>query len=253
MANGKFISYLRVSTQQQGNSGLGLEAQREAVSRYLNGGQWTLVQELVEIESGKRKDRPKLAEALALCRIYNATLIIGKLDRLARDTEFLLSVVRESGEGGVVFCDLPTIPAGPVGIFMVTQMAAVAALEAGLISQRTKAALAAAKARGVQLGGIRGGVERMAGISRDGNVASASVRTAAAAQRNERLAPVIASIQGEGKTTPQQIADALNEKGISAPRGGAWSPVQVRRILIRTKTPHKASAATVQQSEEVAA
>ena len=125
---------------------------------YLNGGRWKLVAEVVEVETGKRADRPKLAQALALCRLHTATLIIGKLDRLARNTRFLLSIVEGTGEAGVVFCDLPTVPAGPVGKFIVTQMAAVAELEAGLISQRTKAALAAAKARGKRLGGFRGSV-----------------------------------------------------------------------------------------------
>src|ERR1035437_51581 len=85
MAKGKFISYLRVSTQRQGRSGLGLEAQRKAVTDYLNGGRWELMQELIEVESGKSKDRPKLAEALRLCRVYNATLLVAKLDRLARN------------------------------------------------------------------------------------------------------------------------------------------------------------------------
>src|SRR5829696_7498186 len=110
MAQGRFVSYLRVSTARQGRSGLGLEAQRKAVADYLNGGRWKLVAEVVEVETGKRDDRPKLAEALALCRLHNATLIIGKLDRLARNTRFLLSIVEGTGEAGVVFCDLPTVP-----------------------------------------------------------------------------------------------------------------------------------------------
>ena len=105
MANGKFISYLRVSTARQGASGLGLEAQREAVERYLNGGHWQLVQEIVEIESGKRNDRPAIAEALRLCRLHKATLVIAKLDRLARNVHFISSLM----EAGVDFiaCDYP--------------------------------------------------------------------------------------------------------------------------------------------------
>lgn len=89
MANGKFISYLRVSTARQGASGLGLEAQREAVSHYLNGGNWQLIQQVVEVESGKRNDRPAIAEALRLCRLHKATLLIAKLDRLARNVHFI--------------------------------------------------------------------------------------------------------------------------------------------------------------------
>ena len=85
MADGKFVSYLRVSTARQGASGLGLEAQRKAVGDFLDGGRWTLVREFVEVESGKRDDRPKLAEAMALCRLHGAVLVIAKLDRLSRD------------------------------------------------------------------------------------------------------------------------------------------------------------------------
>jgi DNA invertase Pin-like site-specific DNA recombinase len=117
-----------------------------------------LVDEHVEVESGKRRDCPELAKALAACRGHRAALVVAKLDRLARDAGFLLTVLDGApAECGVVFCDLPTVPAGPVGRFLVSQMAAVAELEAGLIGQRTKAALAAAKARGVVLGGWRGG------------------------------------------------------------------------------------------------
>src|SRR4051812_8938522 len=93
---GKFIAYYRVSTDRQGKSGLGLEAQQEAVRSYLNGGNWQLVAELVEIESGKRSDRPKLQEALKLCRLHGATLIIAKLDRLARNVAFVSNLM-ESG------------------------------------------------------------------------------------------------------------------------------------------------------------
>jgi DNA invertase Pin-like site-specific DNA recombinase len=133
MARGKFVSYLRVSTDKQGRSGLGVEAQREAVARYLNGGSWKLVAEYVETESGKRSDRPKLAAALGHAKAIAATVVFAE-----------------------VFCDLPHVPAGAMGRFLLTQMASVAELEAGLISERTKAALAAAKARGVKLGNPNG-------------------------------------------------------------------------------------------------
>ena len=154
MASGKFVAYLRVSTDRQGKSGLGLEAQREAVARYLNGGGWKLVAEYVETESGKRNDRPKLKAALSHAKAMGATVVVAKLDRLSRNTRFLLDVI-ESG-ADVVFCDLPQIPPGPTGKFLLTQMASVAELERGLISERTKAALAAAKARGVKLGNPNG-------------------------------------------------------------------------------------------------
>src|SRR5271163_4507783 len=157
MTNGKFISYLRVSTARQGISGLGLEAQREAVLNYLNGGRWTLVQEVVEVESGKRNDRPALAEALRLCRKHRATLIIAKLDRLARNVHFI-SALMESGVEFVAV-DMPE-----ANRFVVHIMAAVAEQEAEALSKRTKAALAAAKARGTQLGGRRVTPERFAEI-----------------------------------------------------------------------------------------
>src|ERR1700733_12221106 len=133
MARGKFVSYLRVSTDKQGRSGLGVEAQREAVARYLNGGSWKLVAEYVETESGKRSDRPKLAAALAHAKAIGATVVFAKLDRLYRNAKFLLTLI-DSGVD-VVFCDLPQIPPGAMGRFMLTQMAAVAELEADLISE----------------------------------------------------------------------------------------------------------------------
>src|SRR4051795_897654 len=146
-----FVAYFRVSTDRQGRSGLGLDAQRASVAAQIASASGRLVDQYEEVESGKRNDRPQLAAALAACRARRATLLIAKLDRLARNARFLLGVVEGSGEGGVVFCALPQVPPGPVGKFLVTQMAAAAELEAGIISQRTRAALAAAKARGVQL------------------------------------------------------------------------------------------------------
>lgn len=110
--------YVRVSTDRQGRSGLGLDAQRVAVERHLNGGEWKLLAEFVEIESGENNDRRQLTKALAHCRLTGGTLVVAKLDRLARNARFLLSVVEGTGAGGVVFCDLPSIP--PMGKFMVT-------------------------------------------------------------------------------------------------------------------------------------
>src|ERR671911_796243 len=142
MAQGKFVAYYRVSTERQGRSGLGLEAQRKAVEDYLNGGRWQLLAEFVEVESGKREDRPKLAEALALCRLHGATLVIAKLDRLSRDAHFLLGLQKAGVD--FVAADMPDANKMTVGI-----MALVAQHEREMISERTKAALAAAKARGV--------------------------------------------------------------------------------------------------------
>src|SRR3954447_12438582 len=149
MAGGRFVSYLRVSTDKQGRSGLGLEAQRAAVAGFLNGGQWELVAEFVEVETGKRADRPVLAQALIACRLHRAVLVIAKLDRLARDAHFLLGL--EKAEVEFVAADMPSANRLTVGI-----MAMVAEEEQRMISARTKAALQAAKARGRKLGGDRG-------------------------------------------------------------------------------------------------
>jgi DNA invertase Pin-like site-specific DNA recombinase len=224
MATGKFISYLRVSTQRQGKSGLGLEAQRQAVTDYLNGGRWKLVQEVIEVESGKRKDRPELLRALALCRVHGAKLLIAKLDRLARNVAFIANLM----EAGVEFeaVDLPQ--ANKLTLHV---MAALAEHEAAAISARTKAALAAAKARGTQLGGYRWEIDR---VARKGNRASAKVRAEHASKRAQDLLPMIEAIKAEGNTTLRQIAAVLNERGITTARGAEWRAVQVSRLLDRT-------------------
>jgi DNA invertase Pin-like site-specific DNA recombinase len=220
MANGKFVSYLRVSTARQGASGLGLEAQRAAVAGYLNGGNWSLVQEVVEVESGKRNDRPALADALRLCRKHRATLVIAKLDRLARNVAFISNLM----ESGVEFVavDMPQ-----ANRFVVHILAAVAEQEAEAISKRTKAALAAAKARGTQLGGRRVSAERWAEIRLEARLA----RSAEAEKWAANLLPAIRSIQSEGAMSLRQIAAGLNERNIATPRGGEWSAVQVQRVL----------------------
>ena len=221
--NGRFVSYYRVSTAQQGRSGLGLEAQREAVRDFLNGGEWTLAGEFTEVESGKRTDRPQLDAALSLCRLTGATLIVAKLDRLARNVRFLLSVVEGTGDAGVVFCDLPTVPPGAMGKFIVTQMAAVAELEAGLISKRTKDALAASKARGKALGGYRGGpkVDPSVGLR---------VRQERAAQYAASVRPIVTELRDSGISLRRVCAE-LEARGIRTPRGGKWVPNMVSKIV----------------------
>ncbi|MCK1585518.1 recombinase family protein [Bradyrhizobium sp. 168] len=134
MAEGKFVSYLRVSRDKQGKSGLGLEAQRAAVESYLNGGRWKLLSEYVEVESGKRNDRPKLTAAHA--KVAGAKLVFAKLDRLTRDVDLLRALAASSVD--LVFCDLPSVPPGAMGRFLLTQMAAVAELEVGLIGDPTR-------------------------------------------------------------------------------------------------------------------
>ena len=219
---GKYISYLRVSTARQGASGLGLEAQRAAVSAFLNDG--VLVKEFVEVESGKKCDRIALASALRLCRQQRATLIIAKLDRLARNVHFISGLM----ESGVEFVavDMPQ-----ANKFTVHIMAAVAEQEAEAISKRTKAALQAAKARGTQLGGRRVSVEEFATIAVTARKASAEVRTAKAAGFRTGVLPIIEEIRNAGTLTLRGIATELNQRGERTPRGVEWSSVQVMRVL----------------------
>jgi DNA invertase Pin-like site-specific DNA recombinase len=226
MANGKYVAYYRVSTAKQGKSGLGLEAQQESVRSYLNGGRWKMVAETIEIESGKKNDRPKLAEALALCRVHGATLVIAKLDRLARNVNFISNLMESTVEFTAV--DFPQANRLTIHI-----LAAVAEHEASMISARTKAALGAAKARGVVLGGDRGNIASLAAV---GAKVSAVKRGAKAASRAHDLLPVIRSAQASGATSLRQIADVLNERGIKTARGGEWSAVQVKRIIERSGT-----------------
>jgi DNA invertase Pin-like site-specific DNA recombinase len=147
--DGRFVAYYRVSTDKQKRSGLRLDAQQATVRGLLNGGRWELVGEFTETESGRSADRPELAKALARCRIMGATLVVANVSRLTRSVAFLSRLLDAGVE--VRFCDLPQIES-PTGKFMLQQMAAVAELEAGLIGDRTKKALAAAKGRGVSSG-----------------------------------------------------------------------------------------------------
>ena len=218
MATGKFISYLRVSTAKQGASGLGLEAQREAITAYLNGGSWSLIGEHVEIESGKVANRPALQAALHACKLTGATLVIAKLDRLSRNVAFLANLM----DSGVEFIatDNPT-----ASRFTLHILAAVAEHEAAMISQRTKAALAAAKARGAVLGGYRAGAHV---DHEQGTAALVAQADGFAAQ----VGPMIQALRQDGLSL-RQIGAALTERGIRTARGGAWSADAVRAVLVR--------------------
>jgi DNA invertase Pin-like site-specific DNA recombinase len=229
MAQGKFISYLRVSTDKQGRSGLGIEAQREAVASYLNGGRWTLVSEYVETESGRKSDRPKLAAALSHAKAIGAKLVFAKLDRLTRNVDLLRSLV--ASDVDLVFCDLPNVPPGPMGKFLLTQMASVAELEAGLIGERTKKALAAAKARGVKLGNPNGA--RALRGKQTGNAEAVARIKEKAAQRAMDLQGIIEGFKRSGVTSVRAITEELNGQGIAAPRGGEWHATAVARLLNR--------------------
>ena len=220
--DGKWISYLRVSTQKQGKSGLGLEAQRKAVEDYLDGGRWKLVKEFVEVESGKRTDRKVLAQALQACRVYGAKLVIAKLDRLSRDAHFLLGL--EKAGVDFVAADMPTANRLTVGV-----MAMVAEEEGRAISRRTKEALAAAKRRGVKLGNYC----KNPMISPEARKAGVEALKRAATDRAKDLAPVIAELQASGATSLRAIAAGLNDRNIQTAKGGTWSATQVMRVLAR--------------------
>ena len=222
---GRFVTYCRVSTAEQGRSGLGIEAQQAAVRGYLDGNGGSPVAEFVEIESGRKRNRPELVKALAACRLHKATLVIAKLDRLARDAAFLLNL-RDAGVEFVA-CDMPDANRLTVGI-----MAMVAEDEAERISARTKAALAAAKARGVKLGGYAGYVPRKA--DREAGVAAAKRN---AAQRAERLRETVDELRVNGATGPAAVARELNRLDITTDRGGAWSTTQAARLLARLAPP----------------
>ena len=217
MAEGRFVAYYRVSTARQGASGLGLDAQREAVGHFLNGGSWRVVAEFTEVESGKRADRPELARAIQACRLYGAKLVIAKLDRLSRDAHFMLGL--EKAGVDFVAAAMPNANRLTVGI-----MAMAAEEERRMISARSKGALAQAKARGKVLGGYRGATTTEAGRA---------AQTARAQAKAGDLAPVVAELRAAGTTSLSSIAAALNARGIPTARGGRWSTMQVSRVLAR--------------------
>lgn len=198
-----YVAYLRVSTQRQGRSGLGLEAQRKMIEEHIDG---TPAAEYIEVETGKKVDRPELAQAIAHAKQIGAILVVAKLDRLARDLRFLLATLDSGIE--IKFCDMPG-----ANRFMLSILGAVAEYEAALISQRTKAALAAAKARGRKLGGYRGKSTRP---SRKAVVAG-PVREQITQLRRDGLSWAT-------------IVERLASQGVKPPRGGELTRAQVRRM-----------------------
>ncbi len=225
----QIVAYLRVSTARQGASGLGLEAQRAAVHAFAASGGHAIVAELVEVESGAKADRPKLAVALATCRLHRATLVIAKLDRLARNVAFIANLM----DGGVEFvaCDMPH--ANRLTLHL---LAAMAEHEREMISQRTKAALAAAKARGVRLGNPNGAAALLDGC-RAAAERSGAVRRARAAQHAAAVAPLLAELSATGLSC-RETAVALNGRGVPSPSGRGWYPEQVRRARRQVEAAH---------------
>lgn len=219
MAQGKFVAYYRVSTAKQGASGLGLDAQREAVARYLNGGDWELIGEFTEVETGKGANalerRPRLRAALDLCKKAKATLIIAKLDRLARNVHFVTGLL-ETG------CDFVAADMPRAEKAMIQMHAVMSEWERDQISRRTKDALAAAKARGVRLG-TTGPANLRQNIAERQEVADAFA---------DRLSGVVSGFRARGLSQRAMVAE-LNKIGIKTPKGGDWHLGQLSRLLKR--------------------
>ena len=217
----RYVAYYRVSTEDQGRSGLGLEAQEKTVHDYLKQGKRELAAEFKEVESGGKNDRPELKKALQACRIHQATLLVAKLDRLARNVYFISSLMEAKVD--FVACDFPTANRLTLHI-----LAAVAENEREMISKRTKEALAAAKERGVKLGSPNP-LTHEAQIK--GAKKSQSIRSHKALERAKDLWPTIESLKKKGITSLSGIAKALNEQKLKTPRQKLWRASQVKRLL----------------------
>lgn len=221
------IAYFRVSTKRQGRSGLGLEAQREAVQRFAGDQGYSLITEFTEVETGKGGDalstRPQLAAAVQSAKLRNCPILIAKLDRLSRNVHFISGLM----ETRVRFIVTELGPdADP---FMLHIYAAVAEQERNRIASRTKDALQAAKARGVKLGSPKGATH----LKGMGNTSAVEAVKAGAQERAEGLAGLIQSIQAEGINSANGIAQALNTRHIATPRGGKWTARSVLNLMGR--------------------
>ncbi|HIJ62254.1 MAG TPA: recombinase family protein [Rhodospirillaceae bacterium] len=219
----QIIAYYRVSASQQGKSGLGIEAQKAAIATFASGNDMQIGGEFVEIETGKGSDaldrRPELAAALAAARKAKCPVVVAKLDRLSRDVHFISGLM--SHRVPFVVAELGA-DADP---FMLHPYAALAEKERSLIASRTKAALTAAKARGVKLGNPNLGLARTKAVE----------ATKAEADRNaENILPVVRQIQAAGAKTLREIAEALNARGVATPRGGQWYASSVKNLLARS-------------------
>ena len=216
----KYIAYYRVSTVKQGQSGLGLEAQKASVADYLSTAKGELINEFTEIQSGKKNNRPELDKALRKCRLTGATLLIAKLDRLSRNAAFLINL--QNSAIHFVACDMPEANAVTVGF-----MACLADYERELISKRTKEALKAAKARGVKLGNPKLDQVRYTDTTK-----AREAKSIKAKERNTEILEVVREIkQGAGRLSLREIANQLNNAGYTTARGKSWQATSVMRVL----------------------
>jgi len=222
--NGKFVAYYRVSTDRQGKSGLGLDAQRDLVRTFLNGGKWSVIGEFTEIESGTRKrlaDRPMLGAAMDLARKQKAVLVVAKLDRLARDVQFISTLLNSNIK--FVCADMPEADRT-----FLQMMSVFSEYEAKRISERTSEALQSLKRKGVKLGSPTPEIGSAAGVQ---------VIKAKADSYAERVGPVVRDIvKKSGAKTLRDIAQALSARGVATPRGNVeWHASQVSNLLKRIK------------------
>jgi DNA invertase Pin-like site-specific DNA recombinase len=221
----RYVAYYRVSTQRQGASGLGLDAQRDRVAQHLNGNGCQVIEAFTEIESGRRRDRPELAKALAAAKRHKARLIVATMSRLTRDPK----VLRELQDAGVdmLFCDLPEVPPGPIGRLILGVLAHVNEFEALQTGERTKLALAAAKARGVTLGN-----PNLAAIAGRG----AAKNREKARRYADNVLPIIRQVQQQGAVSLRELAGELTARGVKTARGStAWSAATVGRLIARAQ------------------
>ena len=221
MEESRYIAYLRVSTQRQGSSGLGLQAQQEIIRKHLNGN--SPIAEFVEVESGRKSDRPKLHEALELCKKEKATLIVAKMDRLSRNVAFTSQLLDSGIE--IVFCDFPK-----ANRLVLTIIAAISEYEAGLIRQRTKAALQVKKENGCRLGkpdNLMRNLDRAIANSRNTNQAKALNNP-----NNKRAVAILRGLVNRTSNL-SEMARILNEEGFQASKGGRFTAKQVSILLSR--------------------
>lgn len=217
----QYVSYLRVSTQKQGFSGLGLEAQKEIIENYLH--DKIPIAEFVEVESGRKTNRPKLKDALALCRTTGSTLIVAKLDRLARNVSFLSNLLESEVE--IIFCDFPQANKMVLHI-----LAAISQYEAELTASRTKAALQAKRARGAKLGNPEHLLDKHEqAIANSNKTNSDKARN----NPNNKRAVGLLKVLVSQTMTLQQMTDALNDEGFVTAKGCKFVPATVKRLIIR--------------------
>lgn len=223
------VAYYRVSTDKQGRSGLGLEAQQARVAEYAQRTGLYVLAAYTEVESGRNDQRAELKRALAHARRSKAPLVVAKLDRLTRSVRMYLELAESNVD--IVLCDIPDLPKGPLGQSILTIIAMVGELEVGMISERTKAAMAAYKARGGVLGSRRPESTPLTAEARQkGQQAAGMVSSARAREAYDDIAPMMAQWRTEGLTL-RAIADRLNTEGYTTRNDAAWSATQVMRVL----------------------